>query len=562
MAVSYVANALVLLTASLGLVGRPSVKKGNLLVQYTLAAQSAGTKTDTKTRVFISYSRKDMAFADRLEAALKARGFAVLIDRQEIYAFEDWWKRIETLIGGADTVIFVLSPDAVKSDVALKEVAHAASLNKRFAPIVCRRIDDSAVPEALRQLNFIFFDDPERFDDSANRLTDALTTDIGWVRQHTEYGEAERRWSTAGRPSGLLLHSPTLEVAEYWIDSRPAGAPEPTKEILDFVAASRQGTRSAQRLRRIALSSIFSLMMVVIIGLVGVIEQDFVKAQWRYWTITFPYMRVHIRPYVLTDAKEQALKPGNSFKECAQDCPEMIVVPAGSFTMGGPTKVEQPRYYGANTEQPQHTVTLQKPSAVSKYQLTFADWDACVAAAGCNDYRPSDTGWGRGQQPVINVSWEDAQQYVAWLSEVTGKNYRLLSESEYEYATRAGAAGVYPWGDDIGKNNANCNGCGSQWDAKQTAPVGSFAPNRFGLYDMVGNVFEWTEDCVHDNYIGAPTDGSAWTTGGDCSNHIIRGGSWLSDPENLRAADRVWLTSSDRRDSGLGFRIARTLIAR
>jgi hypothetical protein len=109
-----------------------------------------------KTKVFISYSRKDMAFADKLEAALKARGFEVLIDRQEIYAFEDWWRRIEALIGGADTVAFVLSPDAVKSDVALKEVAHAASLNKRFAPIVCRRVEDGTVPEALRRLNFIF----------------------------------------------------------------------------------------------------------------------------------------------------------------------------------------------------------------------------------------------------------------------------------------------------------------------------------------------------------------------------------------------------------------------
>ena len=155
-----------------------------------------------KARVFISYSRKDMAFADRLEAALKARGFEPLIDRTEIYAFEDWWKRIEALIGRADTVVFVLSPDAVASDVALKEVAHAASLNKRFAPIVCRRVEDGAIPEALRRLNFIFFDDPARFEASADRLAEALQTDIGWVRQHTEFGEAARRWAAAGRPSG------------------------------------------------------------------------------------------------------------------------------------------------------------------------------------------------------------------------------------------------------------------------------------------------------------------------------------------------------------------------
>ena len=191
--------------------------RGRLLVQDTVAAQDVEAETQTKTRVFISYSRKDMAFADKLEAALKARGFEVLIDREEIYAFEDWWKRIQSLIGQSDTVVFVLSPDAVKSEVALKEIAHAASVNKRFAPIVCRRVEDTAVPEPLRRLNFIFFDDPERFETSTNQLVDALRTDIGWIRQHTEYGEAERRWSAAGRPRGLLLHSPTLEVAEYWI---------------------------------------------------------------------------------------------------------------------------------------------------------------------------------------------------------------------------------------------------------------------------------------------------------------------------------------------------------
>ena len=176
---------------------------------------------EPRARVFISYSRKDMAFADRLEAALKARGFDPLIDRTEIYAFEDWWKRIEALIGRADTVVFVLSPDAIASEVALKEVAHASSLNKRFAPIVCRRAEDSATPEALRRLNFIFFDDPQRFEASTDKLAEALQTDIGWIRNHTEYGEAARRWSAGGRPSGLLLRSPTLEAAERWIASRP-----------------------------------------------------------------------------------------------------------------------------------------------------------------------------------------------------------------------------------------------------------------------------------------------------------------------------------------------------
>ena len=161
--------------------------------------------------------------------------------------------------------MFVLSPDAVASEVALKEVAHAASLNKRFAPIVCRRVDDGAIPEALRRLNFIFFDDPARFDASADRLAEALQTDIGWIRQHTEYGEAARHWSAAGRPGGLLLRSPALEDAERWIASRPHDAPAPTEETQAFIAESRRG---ATRRRNILTGSL-AAGLVVALALAG-----------------------------------------------------------------------------------------------------------------------------------------------------------------------------------------------------------------------------------------------------------------------------------------------------
>jgi len=156
------------------------------------------------------------------------------------------------------------------------------------------------------------------------------------------------------------------------------------------------------------------------------------------------------------------------------------------------------------------------------------------------------------------VSWDDAQNYVAWLSRITGKTYRLLSEAQYEYAARAGRQTVYPWGDDLGRNNANCNGCGSQWDDKQTAPVGSFAANGFGLYDMVGNVWEWAEDCYHDSYNGAPADGTA-RTGGDCNTRVVRGGSWNYNPQHLRSAIRLGVSAGDR-NVVLGFRVGRTLV--
>ena len=164
------------------------------------------------------------------------------------------------------------------------------------------------------------------------------------------------------------------------------------------------------------------------------------------------------------------------------------------------------------------------------------------------------------------MSWDDAQAYVAWLSLVTGKTYQLLSEAEYEYAARAGATTEYLWGNDVGKNNSSCNGCGSQWDNKQTAPAGSFPPNKFGLYDMAGNVWEWTEDCYHASYeidtpqgkLDAPADGSAWT-GGDCSSRVVRGGSYDSNPRYLRSAGRAGYFPDDR-SSYIGFRVGRTLL--
>jgi len=216
-----------------------------------------------------------------------------------------------------------------------------------------------------------------------------------------------------------------------------------------------------------------------------------------------------LRPKVLSPEAERALQPKQTFKECA-NCPEMVVVPAGSFLMGSPESEEG----HSGDEGPQHRVTFAKAFAVSKYEVTFDDWDACVALGGCG-YVPGDEGWGRGARPVIQVSWDDVEQYVAWLSRQTGKPYRLLSEAEWEYAARAGSDTAYPWGDEIGKGNAN-SGCAI---GCRTASVGSFPTNAFGLHDMHGNVWEWVQDCYHFGYDGARTDGSAKTTG-DCSDHV------------------------------------------
>ncbi len=231
--------------------------------------------------------------------------------------------------------------------------------------------------------------------------------------------------------------------------------------------------------------------------------------------------------------------------------PEMVVIPAGSFEMGCVSGVRC-----RDNEFPVHSVTIPAPFAVGKYEVTFSEWDACVESGGCG-HVPNDEGWGRDNRPVVGVSWEDAQEYVAWLSGETGFEYRLLSESEWEYAARAGTGTAYSWGNEIGRNRANCGGCSSPWELGGTAPVGSFAANAFGLHDMHGNVWEWVEDCWNESYVGAPSDGSAWLRG-DCSERAFRGGSWGFGPSALRSAVRFSIGTGFR-NNDLGFRVARTL---
>jgi formylglycine-generating enzyme required for sulfatase activity len=239
-------------------------------------------------------------------------------------------------------------------------------------------------------------------------------------------------------------------------------------------------------------------------------------------------------------------RPESEFKDCAE-CPAMVAVPAGSFNMGSPASEE-----GREADEgPQHPVTIARGFAAGKYEVTFAEWDACVADGGCGVYRPDDNGWGRGNHPVIDVSWDDAKSYVTWLSRKTGKQYRLLSESEWEYAARARTATSYYWGNTAEATYAKYG------SSDGTAAVGSYRPNSFGLYDMLGNVWEWTEDCYHASYSGAPGDGSAWTSA-DCSQRVLRGGSWSYNPNNLRSAYRLSFSPGNRVNF-FGFRVARTL---
>ena len=283
---------------------------------------------------------------------------------------------------------------------------------------------------------------------------------------------------------------------------------------------------------------------------------------------------------VVADGARADERIDRAFRECP-DCPEMVAIPAGRFVMGSPA-TERGRF---DAEGPQHAVAV-RAFAIGKYEVTNAQFLAflqetayqpapCDPVLGLTWHSP-----GRGiayppgrtdspLEPAVCLSWHDAQAYLAWLNRKVRASlpkkregpYRLPSEAEWEYAARAGTATARWWGEAIGSGKANCHGCGSKWDDTLIAPVGSFGPNPFGVYDMLGNVWQWVDDCWNESYVGAPADGSPWLTG-DCGKRVLRGGSWSNVPEFVRSASRSRAEASGRGfdySSYAGFRVARTL---
>ncbi len=409
-----------------------------------------------------------------------------IVGREEL-GQESW--ALAQQLAGQDNRLIVTNASAPDHETA--EVVHEALI--RNWPLLIEWVDrDRAFQSWLRQLKL-------RVDE--------------W-REHPE-------------DNGTLLRGGPLTAAEEWLLRR---GDEVNENERNFIDLSLQHERLVRRRARRVQILIYALLVGIVVGPVGWFIQAYFEELMSWYTTVRPYRIANVDPYLLKPEAERALKPLVSFRECAKDCPEMVVIPAGSFMMGS-----LPAEEGRHTdEEPQHRVTIAHPFAASRFAVTFDEWDVCAIYGDC----VSLNNLGRGRQPVVQVTWNDAHRYVAWLSRMTGKPYRLLTEAEYEYAARAGTQKAYPWdNDNIGKGNANCKGCGSQWDNKQPAPVGSFAPNGFGLYDMVGNVWAWTEDCYHPNYNGAPTDGSAWATD-YCGLRVERGGSWSFRPEELRSANR------------------------
>lgn len=389
-------------------------------------------------------------------------------------------------------------------------------------------------------------------------LQDWLAEDSGLLALLEGVKRASRDWAGNARDAGWLIHADGRLAAAERLRQRPDLAANFESTDWDYLAACRKREQRAIGRRRRVRAAAAMLCAMVIAALV--------YSGWSNRSFLNVYKDVlaeRIWPKVLSVDGERAKKPGEHFFECAP-CPVMVVVPAGSFMMGSPAG-EATSSYNEN-ERPQRQVTIASRLAVARFELTFGEWEACVLLGGCS-HRPWDKDWDPNRQPVINVTWDDAQQYVSWLRKRTGKPYRLLTEAEWEYAARAGSQSAYAFGDSIVKR-ANCHDCGGDWDNIRAAPVGSFAPNAFGLYDMHGNVWEWVADCYQERYGAASADGSA-VTAADCRAHVLRGGSWYNYPRNLRSAVRNFSPSvrspsrhpdqPDTPANTIGFRVARTL---
>ena len=361
-------------------------------------------------------------------------------------------------------------------------------------------------------------------------------------------------WAGGGKAGKDLVRRGERLAAARALAADPgfAGALAPAK---DYLAASRRVEAAAAARTRRIVALLIALMWATIGGLTWAVFKTEIEAARFAWWDEPNFRLANFEPFALKPEAEHALKPGDPIHECgpATHCPEMVVLPAGSFMMG------------ADGDEKGHKVTIAKPFAVAKHVVTWDDWNVCVVMRSC-----TGANWYAGGFPVDNVNHWQAKSYAAWLSRMTGKDYRLLTEAEWEYAARGVTSAdaphpAYPWGDTITHENANY-GMDQCSDGKtegkdewfKTSPVGKFPANAFGLNDMHGNVWQWVADGWHDAYaVDSPTDGSEWTNDAN-AQRVVRGGSWRNTPDVLRSANRGW-GSIDNFSNNIGFRLGRTL---
>ena len=380
-------------------------------------------------------------------------------------------------------------------------------------------------------------------------LNDALIEEREFLiaKGQLEQDVSEYKKTPESQKEGALLAGNKLTRAREWLTKRPQDL---TADERKFIVQSRR--MALQRRMRV---------QALIGALAGVIVLGFAAYWYEQSLWNFYHWAAHVRGHVLTAQDERMLKPLASFTECVKTdgsyskyCPEMVVMPAGKFMMGSP-KNEKGRWEDeGDDEGRQHEVAIAQPFAVSQFELTFDQWDACIQYGGC---RRIGSPFGGGKQPAVMVTWYDAQKYVNWLSTLTGRQYRLLSEAEWEYAARARTTSPYSFeGEESSLDEYAWYANNSE---NRTHPVGGKKPNDFGLYDMHGNVWEWVEDCYNKKYDGSPVDGAAWTKGA-CERRVIRGGAWDSIPRTVRSAVRGG-QGPGKLVQMVGFRVGRTLFA-
>ncbi len=499
--------------------------------------------TTSEMFLFVSHVSEDLAAAMQIVEELERRGVRCWIAPRDVRPGEPFDDEIANAIEDSRAMLLIFSERCNASEYIRREVTVAGESHKVVIPF---RIENAEPKRGLRV-----------------RLSDLHWLD-GFASREQAIDELVRTFPAA---NDKAVPEAAAEQARRERGLTMIAANAPRERADEKPARGRSEALSAWPRQRIAVVAV-SLIGVAVLGAIGVwlvhspspvslAQGPAGGTPTPVAPAPVPVAATQIAITALSLDREQALKPKDTFKECS-NCPEMVVVPAGTFTMGSP--LSEPKR--TSEEGPQHMVTFARNFAVGRFELTFDQWEACVADGGCNGYKPDSQGWGRALRPVINVSWEDAKNYAAWLTKKTGKSYRLLSEAEREYVTRAGTTTPFWWGNSISTSQANYNGAPYSGGAKGeyrggTVPVDSFEPNPWDLYQVHGNVYEWTEDCWHVNYQGAPPDGSFWSAS-DCSSHVIRGGSWDYEAEYLRSASRLGYATDTRAD-WLGFRVGRTL---
>ena len=508
-------------------------------------------------KIFVNYRRDDVRADARDIAGRLSRTFGklnVFMDVDNLVAGQRFDQQLETSLAQCDIFIAVIGNqwgDILAQRQAVNEqdfvVDEIAAAIARGIPVIPVLVDGAPLPQAIALPRSIaalpLYQSHEVKHESFGRDVEALFSAIRAIRSQSRTSvQRPTNWGSIAVGAGFMALVIGIGIwavptaVNWWeqqeIARKAEGARIAAQTKREAEArkkreiAERQAREDAERRRKAANS--------------GAQEPIAVKVG--------PHDREVVRH----------LKPGAGktvwFKDCT-DCPEMVVVPAGHFQMGSPDSEDRRNI----VEGPQHSVRISAPFAVGRFEVTFAEWDACVTAGGCM-HNPQDEGWGRGRRPVIHVNWEDVQQFARWLSKQTGKRYRLLSEAEWEYVTRAGTTTPFWWGTSTTTDKANYDGNrpyggGAKGEPRwRTVEVDSFRPNPWGLYQVHGNVEEWVADCWD---VSLPKAASAWTSG-DCRKRNLRGGSWISNASRLRSASRSWVWAGYRSYSH-GFRIARTL---